>query len=535
MLEKLLENWLDSASERSYQAVFVQMLSAEGYKVLHSTRHCTLEYGKDVLAVAPDGVGCVFQLKGDPKGKMNVNSFRGMQFQIVQMLTQRPSFPGFPAGKFRAYLVSNGEFNEEVQIAARELNDSSYPARLELWSRGVLLDFCKRHSALLWPSEIVGTRALLEIYMAEAGDPLPTRILNEMLSSILFASQKQLKNSELDRAVISACWATGIGISQFSENRNHYAVASGWMLCWALIRAAQGSRSRISKRVKQAASICEAAILDALVELWQEVKDRKHLGEGSPIADMEIYNWRISVLVGLFSVLAFANAERRILSEDSGVALTNWLKLNEEKVALWGEGAISQLFPWVVFLKLNGSQEKAKSLLISILMTLIQKNLNDDEPALPTPHYTFEEIQRDRIGVRKAAGLSLSDKETFNGSSFCAELILRSAVLLGYVNEAKAIWPQFTKFGHRYFEHKVASGYWMFHASRGTEVTKIYPNEYSVSSILEDITGSLESDVALRNWPDQSWLAIMWWQVAPHRLTSSAGCKLLKIAEAIRF
>ena len=62
MIEKLLENWLDSASERSYQAVFVQMLSAQGYRVVHSTRHTALEYGKDVLAIDQDGNGCAFQV-----------------------------------------------------------------------------------------------------------------------------------------------------------------------------------------------------------------------------------------------------------------------------------------------------------------------------------------------------------------------------------------------------------------------------------------------------------------------------------------
>jgi hypothetical protein len=123
VIEKLLENWLDSASERSYQAVFVQMLGAEGYTVLHSTRHCLLEFGKDILAVAPDGVGCAFQLKGDPGGRMTVGEFRnGIQQQLVQLMSQSPSYAGFPAGTYRAYLVSNGQFDEEVQTAVREMN-----------------------------------------------------------------------------------------------------------------------------------------------------------------------------------------------------------------------------------------------------------------------------------------------------------------------------------------------------------------------------------------------------------------------------
>ena len=129
MLEKLLENWLYSASERSYQAVFVQMLAAEGYGVLHSTRHCTLEFGKDVLAIAPDGTGCVFQLKGDPKGRMTVSRFRAdIQPQLVQLMWQGPAYPGFPRGRRLAYLVSNGQFEEEVQVAVGQLNENDPPA-----------------------------------------------------------------------------------------------------------------------------------------------------------------------------------------------------------------------------------------------------------------------------------------------------------------------------------------------------------------------------------------------------------------------
>lgn len=61
MIEKLLENWLDSSTERSYQPVFVQMLTAKGYKVVHSTRHCALEFGKDILAIDLNGAGCAFR------------------------------------------------------------------------------------------------------------------------------------------------------------------------------------------------------------------------------------------------------------------------------------------------------------------------------------------------------------------------------------------------------------------------------------------------------------------------------------------
>lgn len=133
MIEKLLENWLDSASERSYQAVFVQMLSGLGYRVVHSTRHTVLEFGKDILALAPDGTGCAYQLKGNPGGKLGLSQFRSeIQGQLVQLMSQPVIYPGFPSGPHRAFLVSNGYFEEEVHRAVDDLNRGPYPSKVEL-------------------------------------------------------------------------------------------------------------------------------------------------------------------------------------------------------------------------------------------------------------------------------------------------------------------------------------------------------------------------------------------------------------------
>lgn len=74
---------------------------------------------------------------------MKVDEFRkSIQPQLVQLLAQRPSYPGFPREPHRAYLVSNGQFEEEVQIAAREMDG----LLLELWSRGHLLDARLRYA-----------------------------------------------------------------------------------------------------------------------------------------------------------------------------------------------------------------------------------------------------------------------------------------------------------------------------------------------------------------------------------------------------
>ena len=43
MLERLVENWLDNAGERSYQRCFCQMLTGQGYRIIHNTEHTPLD------------------------------------------------------------------------------------------------------------------------------------------------------------------------------------------------------------------------------------------------------------------------------------------------------------------------------------------------------------------------------------------------------------------------------------------------------------------------------------------------------------
>ena len=87
MHERLVEGWLDSANERSYQAPFCQMLVADGHRIIHTTRHAPIEFGKDIITVNPDGVTCVFQLKGNPGGRLTLTQFNEIYAQLSQLAT----------------------------------------------------------------------------------------------------------------------------------------------------------------------------------------------------------------------------------------------------------------------------------------------------------------------------------------------------------------------------------------------------------------------------------------------------------------
>lgn len=525
MLEKILENWLDSASERSYQPVFVQMLAADGYTVLHSTRHCTLEFGKDILAIAPDGVGCAFQLKGDPRGRMKVEEFRTLLPQLYQLVAQRPSLPGFPAGPHRAYLVSNGEFNEEVHVSARELNDSGYPATLELWSRGKLLDLCRRHGQNLWPSEIADTRSLLDLYMANVEDPLPTKVIGSLLASILGRAGGP-GTAKWERAVSSACWATGIALAQFAEKGNHYAVATGWMVCLAQLRAEHELDEPVSSRERVSVAICEGAILDALALLWDEVRSKEHLGQGNPLVDADVYGWRVSVLLGLMAVLWCANQERGVLDPARAAELRDWLKGVTAKPHLWGEGAVAQLLPWALMRFRAGDSAGGRAVVRDLLGGVIRRNLGAAEEALPTPYYTFPEVQRDLLGL--SSGLRIHQRESFAGSAYTADALLRVGLEMEMEEEAIAAWPALTRLGHRSLVFDRPSDYWRLRCQQGVERTTTYPLGSTIDAVRAETRALLGSDASISAVGGELWTLLMWWQAAPHRLNSATAVAALE-------
>jgi hypothetical protein len=125
------------------------MLLAEGHTVLHSTRHAPLEFGKDVISIGPDGIPCAFQLKGNPGTRLTLVQLRDIKGQLLELVTQPIVLPGVPAGRHRCYLVTNGETEEEVHRSLddinRELENLGFgPKRIELWSRGRLLEMTNR-------------------------------------------------------------------------------------------------------------------------------------------------------------------------------------------------------------------------------------------------------------------------------------------------------------------------------------------------------------------------------------------------------
>ena len=247
MLARLLENWLDSSSERAFQAPFCAILVSEGHTLLHSTRHCGMELGKDIISIAPDGVPCAFQLKSASSGKLGLRHWRDEISQqvidLVNLPVRHPSLPQSPPWH-RAYLVTNGEIEEEMSRAIDDLNagwsQRGHPElHLHVISRGQFL-----HSALLlgealWPSEPFDLKTFLEFLIEDGTARLDRKRFAFLIEVSLLAHEDDAilaPTSTASRRRLSAgVILCAHALSTFHKQGNHVAEVYGWTIFAAYV------------------------------------------------------------------------------------------------------------------------------------------------------------------------------------------------------------------------------------------------------------------------------------------------------------
>jgi hypothetical protein len=422
VLRRLLENWLDSASERAYQPAFCQMLSAQGHTVLHSTRHSQLEFGKDVLSISPDGAPCAYQLKGNPGSRLTLQQFREIQNQLVQLVTQPIIFPGLPIRAHKTFLVTNGTVDEGAQKALDELNRGFLASRVlghptELISRGHLIKWANDLGVCLWPSELEDVNQLLQLLVTQGNEILPTHLLHDLLIPLLVMGKDKRKPptaNELKRRITSAGILTAVCLRNFSLKHNYWAIISAWVMYAAYaIGACEKYQKSYNKNAKDSIDIALDVIFLSLSQLCSELQERRHFVEGNVFVDSFTYKGRYTLLVALMSIYWFWSEEKGWLNDKHFDFLTTFLPRAQNKLYLWGEGAVPQLLVHLWYLRATDPSSFPDMLLASSLRQVIHMSVNDASNGLPSPYYTFEDVTRHIL--RNFLALK---EDPFHGDSF---------------------------------------------------------------------------------------------------------------------
>lgn len=454
MHEKVVESWLDSASERSYQAAFCQMLVAQGHRIVHSTRHSPIEFGKDIVSVAPDGVPCAFQLKGNPGSRLTLSGFRAIEGQIRELVDYALPYSNLAREHHRSFLVTNGYVDEEASRAIEALNESNsragYPERtVTVWGRGELLELALELERGLWPKELDDTRRLLAILHRDGAESLPwedlTGILTDMLG-LREGDRREWSREELRRRFSAAALITSICLTSFYEAKNYFAAISAWtLLAVSVIGSCQRYNMSFERDASPTVETAKVAINDALIDLAEEACNRDNLLEGEPLIDGEVYRGRVTLLLGLLSLLWIQLDENVLPTSISKSEVEEFLDRHRSELLLWGEGAVPSLLYLYWALRRKDSGAAIDGLLVSALEVATEVDEKNMPRGLPGPYWTFEDVTRNRLSAFLGGDHPMSE-EGPSRSSYYAEALLHLLVRTNLKSQCKAAWADFSRY-----------------------------------------------------------------------------------------
>jgi hypothetical protein len=524
MLERLVENWLDSAKERTFQGPFCQMLASQGYTILHMTRHCGMEMGKDVIARAPDGVTCAYQLKTTNGPRITLSQWQSeIQSQVLSMVTQPVVHPSVPGDEpHRSYLVTNRDIDEEVQRAIDDLNRRWKRNRfthfgLRTVVRGEMLHMASELRSGLWPSEQRDTNSLLHMFLADGRGTVPLSRLATLLEGTLGLDRTggHPTRSESKRRLASAALLCSVALSNYTLVGNFAREVEGLTMLMSYVLA-YAERHRLSVADwKNEFRITVDSIYDRLMRLQQELSKRSHLMEGEKLADLAIHGARVTICLGYMSILGLWRLNDCIEQDGVDEQISSFCEKYRTKAELWGESAVPfHLAHFWYWSRTSGSGDP-DLLIRDLLYYVCSHNKRGSESPLASPYYSYEEIRE------RAPGLGATPiTDAFAGRSATASALLHLLVRKNMKQSAKTIWPEYSRLMS---EENIPRPKWHFYRWRNRTSGL---NRWIYSPLTKQWSDLLTEayEVSGRELPrlirEQPVLLLLLLCVYPHRLTA---------------
>lgn len=530
MIERLLENWLIRANERSFQIPFCHWLAFTGHTVVHLSRHCSTEFGKDILAIGPDGVPCAYQLKGvDGTGKMSLSKWNddlGKQVSpLVNLSIDHPSVP--PGRPHRAYIVINGELQEEVFLAIaafnRNLVNEGRDRKVEVIVRGQLFQWFKELQSEFWATNLGDLKTYLELYQEDGRGQLPKRKLASLFESSLpfgSADEKVPSVAEATKSIAGCAIICASSISAFTNAKNHVAEFEAWTMYWGYVLGLVEKWSLPRKEVQFAIDVALEAMYSALGRLCDELMDRQKYSEGNILADRPMYEVRMTHLLGLMGIYGLWR-DARIRSgveeedDDRRSFLRRFVEERSKHLALWGEYAIPQ-FLACNFYRRTFDATQNTDYLYAVLIEGIVKLNGEQNGLLPNPYYDAETYFPHHLGLEPDP---LED--SFKGSSYYLEGLLHLLIKTNLKQRIRDIFPSVTRLSTRQY---IPDEQWQYYFFRTHDVGRTAqrfmqpPHKWSV---LREVAHECQGDdlpQLIKEFP-LGYLCFLC--VYPHRVNSS--------------
>jgi hypothetical protein len=241
VIERVIENWLASVSERAFEIPFAQLLSLEGYNVVHIARpHGPMEQGKDILAFDQDGTPCAFQLKAQDLSLRNWRDpdqpLKGQIEDLLDLPIQHPSFP--QSTTHRSTLVTTGNLDDTLRQTISVFNHgrkTKGQTTLDVWVKGHIETKIRAALGRFMPGPLENFRDFLQLALVDGkGTPDKKRV-----AAFLKERVSQLQQTSPNNQITAACAETlilGIYLVQpYQLSHNHISEIEVWTLMAATL------------------------------------------------------------------------------------------------------------------------------------------------------------------------------------------------------------------------------------------------------------------------------------------------------------
>jgi hypothetical protein len=409
LIARIVENWLTSANERSFQLPFCQVLASEGEIVLYIARHGAFEKGKDVVTRSADGVLHAYQMKGGDIKQREWNEIQPQAAALVELPVVHPAAPGIEA--HRPFLVTNGRISDEA-IDYINTNNLSWQMRgfaypLVVLQKDQLVErFIKAHGSFL-PKEAKDFQRLLTLVLKPGEDPLNKPefcLFVERILNTEGANSVTHKVRAISSLILLASYALGSSIAA----ENHWAVFEAWTIVGAYTRSTMMEFEIPLARGKSSLDIADLGASEALDRLVQECSNRPHFVQDNWLVDGYVYGSRQIILAGLLAAWCLC---KRLDGENPDQGVIRVFLDRLKKAIVWGETAAPFILISALELEQQCKQFQGENLVTEYLQVLSVAN-SDGQHGLADSFASIE----DSIGFF----FKLTDalKSDFSGFSY---------------------------------------------------------------------------------------------------------------------
>lgn len=533
MIERIVENWLIEANERLFQYPFCQILANKGHTVLHMTRHCAMEQGKDIISIDAEGNICAFQLKGISSERMTLSKWEENLTQINKLVYQSPIHPSIKESKpHKSFLVINSDLDEEVQSSINAYNQSlanqGRNDKLEVIVKGEIIDGLKLLGSDFWPIKPSNLNQFLELYM-QNGKGFPDK---EKLS--LFISENfgmntmeklKLSKDQARRLALSISFFNSFLITPFNKGNNYASEFECYIIYLSHLIGFIEKQNLEYSFFEDLVNLTLKQLYNLLINIAEELENLEYYHTDYILeAESIVYRPRMTYLIALASLLYlwnyFLKDEDYIITKYDDF-IKKFIKDNAKNMYYWGEYASPQMLLFYLFQRYTNGSGSIDFFLRDIINVIISHSKNKNS-TFPDPYVDFDSYIKNIYDKKNAP-----QEKIFNGASYSIECFTHLFAMKNFKNEMRFLWPGISRLQHHKFIFKNKWEFYKWKANEGTTVYEVPPLQKSWAELCKESNEHSGDDLSLiiKNNPIYYLCHIL---VYPHRLNSNGGRWLIK-------